>query len=104
MSRLFNPQTILGRIGVSFLLGTTIPLILVGILLLRSQGNEPQGMCTRIQGRDGTLPIDMSRGGDVPYTCDLNWDYVFFNLALPALGFAVLAYVMLGLLRRTASH
>ena len=104
MSRLFHPQTTLGRIGISLLAGIAIPVVLIGILLLRSQGNEPQGMCTRVQGRDGTLPIDMSRGGGIPYTCDLNWDYVFFNLPLPALGFAVLAYLMLGLLRRTASH
>src|SRR3546814_18668247 len=83
----------LGRIGASIFIGTAIPVILIGILLLRSQGNEPQGMCTRVQGSGGTLPIDMSRGGDVPYTCDLNWDYVFFNLGLPDIGFAVLAYI-----------
>ena len=104
MSRLFHPQSLLGRLGVSLLVGTAIPVTLIGILLLRSQGNEPQGMCTRVQGREGTLPIDMSRGGDVPYTCDLNWDYVFFNLGLPAVGFAILAFAVLGWLRRADSH
>ena len=104
MSRLFYPQTLPGRLAISLLVGIAIPVILIGILRLRSQGNEPQGMCLRVQGSAGTLPIDMSRGGDVPYTCDLNWDYVFFNLGLPALGFAVLAFVLLGWLRRTQSR
>lgn len=95
------PAIMIRRALACLAVGTAIPVILIGILLLRSQGNEPQGMCTRVQGSSGTLPIDMSRGGDVPYTCNLNWDYVFFNLGLPALGFAVLAYLMLGWLRRT---
>lgn len=96
-----TPSTVPGRIMLSLAVGIALPVLLIGTLLLRSQGNEPQGMCTRVQGRGGTLPIDMSRGGDVPYTCDLNWDYVFFNLGLPALGFAMLAYLLLALLRRT---
>lgn len=100
LSRLLKPETLLGRIAVSLSAGIAVPVLLIGILLLRSQGNEPQGMCTRVQGRDGTLPIDMSRGGSVPYTCDLNWDYVALNLGLPALGFAILAYLLLILLRR----
>lgn len=96
-----TPATVPGRIMLSLAAGIALPVLLIGTLLLRSQGNEPQGMCRRVQGRGGTLPIDMSRGGDVPYTCDLNWDYVFFNLGLPALGFAMLAYLLLALLRRT---
>lgn len=99
--RLKIPESVFGRIGASLAVGIALPVLLIGILLLRSLGNEPQGMCTRVQGKGGTLPIDMSRGGDVPYTCDLNWDYVFFNLGLPALGFAILAYILLTLLRRT---
>lgn len=102
--RMKAPATIAGRIAVSLAAGIAVPVVLIGILLLRSLGNEPQGMCTRVEGTGGTLPIDMSRGGDVPYTCDLNWDYVFFNLGLPALGFAVLAFVLLGWLRRTHSR
>ena len=98
------PSTVIGRVLYSLAVGLALPVLLIGILLLRSQGNEPQGMCTRVQGNSGTLPIDMSRGGDIPYTCDLNWDYVALNIGLPALGFAILAYVMLGLLRRTTPH
>lgn len=95
------PSTIPGRIALSLAAGIALPVLLIGILMVRSLGNEPQGMCIRVQGKGGTLPIDMSRGGDVPYTCALNWEYVFFNLGLPALGFAVLAYLLLTLFRRT---
>jgi hypothetical protein len=95
------PSTIAGRIALSLAIGIALPVLLIGTLLLRSLGNEPQGMCRRVQGKGGTLPIDMSRGGDVPYSCDLNWDYVIFNLGLPALGFALLAYILLTLFRRT---
>lgn len=102
--RMKTPDSAFGRALLSLAIGIALPVLLIGTLLLRSLGNEPQGMCTRVQGMGGTLPIDMSRGGDVPYTCDLNWDYVFFNLGLPALGFALLAYILLGVLRRTASH
>ncbi|WP_298725658.1 hypothetical protein [uncultured Ferrovibrio sp.] len=100
--RLKVPDNLIGRIIASLVIGFGLPVLLIGILLVRSQGNEPQGMCERIQGDGGTLPIDMSRGGDVYYTCGLNWDYVAFNLALPALGFALLAYILMVLLRRTA--
>lgn len=99
--RLKTPESVIGRIGASIAVGLALPVILIGILLVRSHGNEPLGMCERIKGYGGTLPIDMSRGGDVYYTCGLNWDYVAFNIGLPALGFAILAYAMMTLLRRS---
>lgn len=101
--RLKTPDSVIGRIGASLAIGFALPVLLIGILLVRSHGNEPQGMCERIKGDGGTLPIDMSRGGDVYYTCGLNWDYVALNIGVPALGFAALAYILMVLLRRSAA-
>ncbi|HEX6960137.1 MAG TPA: hypothetical protein VF194_19310 [Ferrovibrio sp.] len=95
------PDSLIGRMIVSLLIGVSLPVVLIGILLIRSDGNEPNGMCERVLGQGGTLPIDMSRGGDVYYSCGLNWDYVAFNIGLPALGFAILAYLVLRLWQRS---
>ncbi len=99
LSRLIEPQSRWGRALASLGLGFGLPVLLYGILLLRSHGNEPQGMCARVPGKSGTLPIQMGRG-DGDFTCGLNWDYTLWNLALPALGFALLAYLLMGLAAR----
>lgn len=105
--RLRIPRSKIGRIVASLAIGVGTPVLLIGVLLLRSHGNEPQGLCARIQTKDSaawngvTLPIDMSRGGDVPYICGLHWDYLALKIALPALGFALLAYALMALLRRS---
>lgn len=99
LSRLIEPRTLLGRVAAALGLGFGFPVLLYGILLLRTHGNEPQGMCARVPGNGGTLPIQMGRG-DGDFTCGLNWDYTFWNLLLPALGFALLAFVLMGLARR----
>lgn len=90
------PHSAAGRIFLSLVLGIALPVVLFGILLLRSQGYEPMGLCTPVV--DGLLPIDMSRGGAIPYTCAVNWDYVATSMLLPGLGFAVLAWLLLRLL------
>lgn len=92
-------DSLMARVIASILIGALLPVALIGILLIRSDGNEPNGMCERVLGHGGTLPIDMSRGGDVYYSCGLNWDYVAFNIGLPALGFAMLAYLIMQWLR-----
>ena len=96
LSRLIEPQTRLGRLIASLLVGFGLPVLFYGILLLRSHGNEPQGMCSRVAGNSGTLPIQMGRG-DGDFTCALNWDYTLWNLAVPAVLFALLAYLLMGL-------
>src|SRR3546814_7065380 len=90
------PRTAPGRILLSLLLGIGLPAALFGILMLRTQGYEPMGLCTPAVG--GLLPIDMSRGGAIPYTCAVNWDYVGSSMILPGLGFALLAWLLLRLL------
>jgi hypothetical protein len=92
------PRTAPGRIVFSLVLGVGLPAVLFGILLLRTHGYEPMGLCTPAEG--GLLPIDMSRGGAIPYTCAVNWDYVAGSMLLPGLGFALLAWLLLRLLAR----
>ena len=46
----------------------------------------------------------MSRGGAVPYTCAVNWDYVATSMILPGLGFALLAWLLLRLLGRSMAE
>jgi len=92
------PRTAPGRILFSLALGIGLPMVLFGILLLRTHGYEPMGLCTATVG--GLLPIDMSRGGAIPYTCAVNWDYVAGSMVLPGLGFALLAWLLLRLLAR----
>lgn len=99
LSQLFYPSSASRRATISLVAGMTLPFLLFGILMLRTEGNEPQGLCTPLVG--GWLPIDMSRGGGVPYTCSVNWDFVATNMVLPGLGFALLAWFLLGLLARS---
>ena len=94
------PRTAPGRILFSLILGIGLPVLLFGILLLRTDGYEPMGLCTPAVG--GLLPIDMSRGGAMAYTCAVNWGYAAASVLLPGLGFAVLAWLLLRLLRRPA--
>lgn len=95
------PRTAPGRIVFSLVLGIALPVVLFGILLLRTHGYEPMGLCTPMV--DGLLPIDMSRGGAIAYTCAVNWDYVGSRVLLPGLGFALLAWLLLRLLGRPAA-
>ncbi|WP_370152229.1 hypothetical protein [Ferrovibrio sp.] len=89
------PRSAAGRILLSLAIGLGLPVLLFGILLLRTQGYEPMGLCMPTVG--GILPIDMSRGGALPYTCALNWRFVATSMLLPGLGFALLAWLLLGL-------
>ncbi|WP_430397875.1 hypothetical protein [Ferrovibrio sp.] len=99
MLNLIAPHSLAGRLVASLAYGIGLPVVIYAVLLLRTHGNEPQGMCNRVPGQGGTLPIQMGRG-DGDFTCGLNWDYTFWNLALPALGFAALAFILMGMARR----
>ena len=75
-------------------------MVLFGILLLRTHGYEPMGLCHPVPAVEGHIPIDMSRGSGVPTTCGIDGSFVLTNMLLPGLGFALLAYLLMALLKR----
>lgn len=100
LSRLIRPRTQGGRIVTSLVAGLGLPLVLYGILLVRTQGYEPMGLCRPVPSAQGHIPIDMSRGSGVPTTCGLDWGFVADSILLPGLGFALVAYILMALLAR----
>jgi hypothetical protein len=99
-SRLIRPRTAAGRIAVSLAAGFGLPLVLFSVLLLRTHGYEPMGLCSAVPAAQGHIPIDMSRGSGIPTTCGINWGFVATDILLPALGFSLLAWLLLALLAR----
>ncbi len=100
LSRLIRPSSILGRIATSLVAGLGLPVLLYGILLMRTHGYEPMGLCKPVPAAQGHIPIDMSRGSGIPTTCGVDWGFVGTNILLPGLGFAVVAYLLMALLAR----
>ncbi|WP_374466776.1 hypothetical protein [Ferrovibrio sp.] len=99
-SRWIRPQTVFGRIVSSLVFGLSLPVVLFGILLLRTHGYEPMGLCHPVPAVEGHIPIDMSRGSGIPTTCGIDGSFVLTNMLLPGLGFALLAYLLMALLKR----
>lgn len=99
-SNWIRPQTVIGRIVASLLFGLSLPVVLFGILLLRTHGYEPMGLCRPVPAAQGHIPIDMSRGSGIPTTCGIDWSFVLSSILLPGLGFALLAYLLMALLKR----
>lgn len=93
-------QSWLPRFMASLLLGAILPLGFFGSILVRTDGHEPRGICTAVDGGAGTLPLQMNPGGIVGYTCDLNWDLAAFYMGLPALLFGMIIFTIWTLLLR----
>ncbi len=100
VSRLIRPRTVGARIVTSLVAGLGLPVMLYGILLLRTHGYEPMGLCKPVPAAQGHIPIDMSRGSGIPTTCGVDWGFVGTNILLPGLGFALVAYILMALLAR----
>lgn len=100
LSRLIRPRTVSRRIVTSLVAGLALPVVLYGILLVRTHGYEPMGLCRPVPAAQGHIPIDMSRGSGIPTTCGVDWAFVGSNILLPGLGFAVVAYLLMALLAR----
>lgn len=100
LSRLIRPRTMGGRLAVSLAAGFGLPLILFAVLLLRTNGYEPMGLCHPVPAAQGHIPIDMSRGSGIPTTCGINWGFAATDILLPALGFSLLAWLLMTLLAR----
>ncbi len=100
LSRLIRPRTQGGRVVTSLVAGLGLPVVLYGLLLFRTHGYEPMGLCKPVPAAQGHIPIDMSRGSGIPTTCGVDWGFVASNILLPGLGFAVVAYILMALLAR----
>ncbi len=100
LSRLIRPRTPAGRVATSLVAGLGLPVVLYGILLLRTHGYEPMGLCKPVPAAQGHIPIDMSRGSGIPTTCGVDWGFVGTSILLPGLGFALVAYLLMTVLAR----
>lgn len=100
LSRLIRPRTFAGRVVTSLVAGLGLPALLYGILLLRTHGYEPMGLCKPVPAAQGHIPIDMSRGSGIPTTCGIDWGFVGTSILLPGLGFALVAYLLMAVLAR----
>lgn len=98
--RLIRPRTLAGRVVTSLVAGLGLPVVLYGILLLRTHGYEPMGLCKPVPAAQGHIPIDMSRGSGIPTTCGVDWSFVSTSILLPGLGFALVAYLLMTVLAR----
>lgn len=100
LSSLIRPRSLAGRIITSLVAGLGLPVVLYAVLMLRTHGYEPMGLCHPTP-HGGLIPIDMSRGSGIPTGCGVDWGFVASNILLPGLGFALLAYILMALLART---
>jgi len=100
LSRLIRPRTLAGRVVTSLVAGLGLPVVLYGILLLRTHGYEPMGLCKPVPAAQGHIPIDMSRGSGIPTTCGVDWSFVGTSILLPGLGFALVAFLLMAVLAR----
>lgn len=100
LSRLIRPRSFAGRMITSLIAGFGLPLLLYGVLLLRTHGYEPMGLCRPVPAAQGDIPIDMSRGSGIPTTCGIDWSFAMTDVVLPALGISLLAWLLLALLAR----
>lgn len=100
LSRLIRPRTVAGRIITSLVAGFGLPLLLYGVLLLRTHGYEPMGLCRPVPAAQGHIPIDMSRGSGIPTACGIDWSFATTDVLLPALGISLLAWLLMALLAR----
>lgn len=74
-----------------------VPVILI---LAGSDGTEPRGLCTFVEGSNGLLPFNPNAGGTHPYSCDVNWH----PLAVFVLPAATVAFYPLWRLIRWAAR
>jgi aminoglycoside phosphotransferase family enzyme/predicted kinase len=99
LSSLIRPRSLAGRIITSLIAGLGLPVVLYAVLMLRTHGYEPMGLCHPTPN-GGLIPIDMSRGSGIPTGCGVDWGFVASNILQPGLGFALLAYILMALLAR----
>lgn len=80
------------------LLGLVAGVLVLGLMLVGSDGTEPRGVCEFVSGDAGLLPLDPNEGGTQSYSCDLNLSLAAFYILIPGMALSVLFYFSAGLL------
>ncbi len=85
------------RASLSLLLGLIAGVLVLGLMLVGSDGTEPRGICEFVGGDAGLLPLDPNEGGTHSYSCDLNLSLAAFYILIPGMALSVLFYFSTGL-------
>ena len=64
----------------SLLLGLISGAVMLGLILVGSDGTEPRAICEFVNGGNGFLPLNPNKGGIYSYSCNLNISLATFYI------------------------
>ena len=73
-------------------LGLISGAIVLGLILVGSDGTEPRGICEFVGGDTGLLPLDPNKGGTYSYSCNINISLTAFYILVLGAGLSVFIY------------
>lgn len=80
------------RLSLSLALGIVFSAVLLGFMLVGSDGTEPRGICVFVNGDNGLLPLNPNNGGTHYYSCDLNISLTAFYVLVTGIMLAILIF------------
>lgn len=78
--------------------------IVLGAIFIPSNGNEPRDICIEVEGTHGFLPINPNEGGNIVYSCDIQWDLALFYIAVFGLLPSAVFYCLFIFFMRAVVH
>jgi hypothetical protein len=82
-------------------LGGICGLIVLGTILIPSDGTEPREVCILVKGTQGILPINQNNGGSIVYSCDINWELALLYIAFFGFPLAMISMILIWFIMRT---
>ena len=80
------------RMSLSLAVGLVASALMLGLVLMGSDGTEPRGICKFVGGDAGVLPLNPNKGGTYSYSCDLNMALAALYILVPGMALSVLVY------------
>lgn len=85
------------RLGLPLGLGLVSSAIMLGLIIIGSDGTEPRGICEFVGGDGGLLPLNPNKGGTYSYSCDLNISLAAFYISVLGAGLSVFVHFIIRL-------
>lgn len=85
------------RLGMPLVLGLVSSAIMLGLIIVGSDGTEPRGICEFVGGDGGFLPLNPNKGGSYSYSCDLNISLAAFYISVIGVGLSVFVHFIIRL-------
>lgn len=85
------------RLGLPLVFGLVSGAIMLGLIIVGSDGTEPRGICEFVGGDGGFLPLNPNKGGTYSYSCDLNMPLAAFYILAIGVGLSVFVHFIIRL-------